>query len=61
MNDGSKPWIKITPQVMGKMSLSTVLMISGMYYLVTGRREANMSRMFTGAILTLASVFIFVL
>lgn len=61
MNDGAKPWIKMTPQVLGKTALSTVLMISGMYYLVTGRREANVSRMITGAILTLASVFIFVL
>jgi len=61
MNEGAKPWINVTPMVMGEMALSTVLMISGMYYLVTGRRQADMSRMIAGAILTLASVFIFVL
>jgi hypothetical protein len=61
MNEGAKPWISVTPRVMGKMALSTVLMAIGMYYLTTGRREASVSRMFTGAVLTLASVFIFVL
>ena len=61
MNEGSKPWLSITPQVMGKMALSTVLMAVGMYYLTTGRREASVSRMFSGAFLTLASVFIFFL
>lgn len=61
MNEGAKPWISVTPRVMGKMALSTVLMAIGMYYLTTGRREASVSRMFTGAFLTLASVFIFVL
>jgi hypothetical protein len=61
VNEGAKPWISVTPRVMGKMALSTVLMAIGMYYLTTGRREASVSRMFTGAFLTLASVFIFVL
>lgn len=61
MNEGSKPWLSITPQVMGKMALSTVLMAVGMYYLTTGRREASVSRMFSGAFLTLASVFLFFL
>lgn len=61
MREGAKPWISVTPAVMGKMALSTVLMAIGMYYLTTGRRDASMSRMFTGAFLTLASVFIFVL
>ena len=61
MSEGAKPWISVTPAVMGKMALSTVLMATGMYYLTTGRREASVSRMFTGAFLTLASVVIFVL
>jgi len=61
VNEGSKPWLSITPQVMGKMALSTVLMAVGMYYLTTGRREASVSRMFSGAFLTLASVFLFFL
>lgn len=61
MNEGVKPWIKMTPQAMGKAALSTVLMAIGMFYLTTGRRDASFSRMVTGAILTLASVFVFVL
>ncbi len=56
-----KPWITLTPQVMGKAALSVMLMAMGMHYLATGRTQADMSRMITGAILTLASVFIFVL
>lgn len=54
-----KPWISVTPGIMEKMALSTMLMASGMFYLATGRRDADMSRMFTGAILALASVFLF--
>lgn len=61
MSSGPKPWLDITPKVMGKVAMSTVLMAVGMYYLTTGRREASMSRMFTGAFLTLASVFLFLL
>jgi hypothetical protein len=61
MNEGAKPWLTITPKVMGKVALSTVLMAIGMYYLTTGRREASVSRMFTGAFLALASVFLFLL
>ena len=55
------PWITLTPKVMGKMALSTMLMSMGMYYLTTGRRDADTSRMITGAVLSLSSVFIFVL
>lgn len=61
MSDSAKPWITVTPQIMGKAAFSIFLMMAGMYYLVTGRREADMSRMITGALLTLASVFIFLL
>lgn len=60
MNDGAKPWLSITPQVMGKAALSTVLMAMGMFYLTTGRRDADTGRMFTGALLALASVFLFI-
>ena len=38
-----------------------MLMAVGMFYLTTGRSQASVSRMFTGAFLTLASVFVFVL
>lgn len=59
MNEGAKPWLAVTPRVMGKMALSIVLMAIGMHYLTTGRRDASVSRMFTGAFLALASVFLF--
>ncbi|MBI3289391.1 MAG: hypothetical protein HYZ74_07730 [Elusimicrobia bacterium] len=55
----STPWLNITPSVVGKMTLSTVLMACGMYYLASGRKEADVSRMITGAILTLLSIFVF--
>jgi len=61
MNDVAKPWIKMTPQALGKTALSTVLLAIGMFYLTTGRKEANLSRMITGAVITLASVLVFVL
>ena len=60
MTEGAKPWITVTPHVAGRMALSTVLMVIGMHYLVSGRKEANVSRMITGAILTVASVFLFI-
>ena len=60
MSEDVKPWITVTPKLMGKFALSTMLMAMGMYYLTTGRRDANTSRMMTGAFLTLASVFLFV-
>lgn len=61
MTGGVKPWISLTPAIMGKIALSVSLMTIGLYYLVSGRRDANMSRMFSGAFLTLASVFLFLL
>ncbi len=61
MSAAAKPWLDVTPRIMGKAAASTVLMAVGMYYLTTGRREASVSRMFTGAFLTLASVFLFLL
>ena len=51
------PWLNITPGVMTKVSLSVVLMTAGMYYLVTGRREAELNRMILGAVLSIASLF----
>lgn len=60
MSEGAQPWLAVTPKVMGKTALSVMLMAIGMYYLTTGRRDASVSRMFTGAFLALASVFLFV-
>ncbi|PIR15307.1 MAG: hypothetical protein COV48_15065 [Elusimicrobia bacterium CG11_big_fil_rev_8_21_14_0_20_64_6] len=61
MTGGVKPWISITPLVMGKMALSTILMTTGMYYLTTGRRDGEMSRMISGAVMTLLSLFVFLI
>lgn len=58
---GPKPWITLTPGIAGKAALSVMLMATGMFYLATGRKEAEVGRMITGAFLTLASVFIFLL
>lgn len=60
MSESAKPWISVTPAVMGKTALSVVMMCAGMYYLVSGRRDADASKMITGAILAVASVFLFI-
>lgn len=61
MKEGVKPWLTITPELMGKVALSTVLISAGMFYLVSGRKEGSFSRMVIGAILSLASLFIYAL
>ena len=52
-------WLNLTPVLILKVAGSTVLMATGMFYLATGRREANMGRILTGAVLTMASIFLF--
>lgn len=54
-----KPWLNVTPTMMERMSISVPLMAIGMFYLVTGRQQANLGRMMTGAVLSLASVALF--
>ena len=61
MTPALKPWLSITPPIMAKAALSIALMSSGMFYLATGRRDADLSRMTAGAVLALASVFLLVL
>jgi len=61
VTDAPSPWLDVTPKVMGKMALSTMLMAVGMYYLASGRKQAELSRMLTGAALAVASVFVFIL
>ena len=61
MKEGVKPWLTITPTLMEKVAVSTVLISAGMFYLVSGRKEGNFSRMVAGALLTLASIFIYAL
>jgi hypothetical protein len=59
VNDGAKPWLNLTPGTMEKAAVSVALMAVAMFYLVSGRQQANVSRMITGAILALASVALF--
>ena len=54
-----KPWLNVTPSMMERMSLAVPLLAIGMFYLVTGRQQANFGRMMTGAILSLAGVVLF--
>lgn len=61
MTEAAKPWLAVTPRLMGKAAVSTVLMAVGMYYLTSGRREGSVSRMFSGALLTVASVVLIML
>ncbi len=55
------PWLDITHGVALRVSVSTVCISIGMYYLVTGRRDASLDRMITGAVLCLMSCFVFAL
>jgi hypothetical protein len=55
----AKPWLTVTPQVAARMAVSTVLMATGMFYLVSGRKEADVKKMITGAMLALASIVLF--
>lgn len=56
MNEAAKPWLNVTPGMMEKTAISVPLLAVAMFYLVTGRQQANVGRMITGAILALASV-----
>lgn len=55
------PWLAITPTVALRVSASTVLITVGMYYLVSGRKEASLDRMIGGAMLCLLSMLVFAL
>lgn len=52
------PWLNLTPAVLGKVSVSIVLMSAGMFYLSTGRRDGSFNRMVIGAILALSCLLI---
>lgn len=54
-----EPWLDITPKVALRASASTVLISVGMFYLVTGRKNADLGRMWTGAVLCLLSLLAF--
>ncbi|MFI5345286.1 MAG: hypothetical protein ACHQ51_02815 [Elusimicrobiota bacterium] len=53
---GVEPVFKFTPQYGAKFTVALVLFGAGMHYLTTGRKEADLGRMITGAILALASL-----
>ncbi|MDX6768973.1 MAG: hypothetical protein SF051_05535 [Elusimicrobiota bacterium] len=57
----AQPWLNITPLVAVRVAAATVCISTGMYYLVTGRREASLDRMWTGAFLCLLSLLAFAL
>jgi hypothetical protein len=48
--------VRFTPQYAVKFAIAIVLFGAGMHYLVSGRKEADLGRMITGAILALASM-----
>jgi hypothetical protein len=54
-----EPWLDITPKVAVRTAVSTVLISVGMFYLVTGRKSADLGRMWTGAVLCLLSLLAF--
>ena len=54
-----EPWLDITPKIALRVSAATVLISMGMYYLVTGRRNAELGRMWTGAVLCLLILMVF--
>lgn len=55
----SGPLVKMTPAVAAKVAVSVVLLAAGLHYLSTGRRDGDMGRIVTGAVLALASLLFF--
>lgn len=51
--------IHFTPKLALKTSLASGLIAAGMYYMISGRKNADLNRMITGAVLTLASLLLF--
>lgn len=54
-----EPWLDVTPKVALRAAASTVLISMGMFYLVSGRKSADLGRMWTGAVLCLLSLLAF--
>ena len=50
------PTISMTPKRALKFSVAFTLLGAAMHYLVSGRKEANIDKMITGAVLVLASL-----
>jgi hypothetical protein len=52
--------LKITPGFVVKNIISLVLSLLGMYYLAIGKKEQDANTMIKGAVMLLASLFIFI-
>jgi hypothetical protein len=53
---GPKMVISMTPKRALRFSAAITLFGASMHYLVSGRKEANLNKMITGAVLALASM-----
>lgn len=53
------PWLDITPQIGLRVAASVSLMTVGLYFLSTGRRDADLQRMILGGLLSFASLLTF--
>lgn len=53
------PWLDITPQIGLRVAASVSLMTVGLYFLASGRRDADLRRMILGALLSFASLLTF--
>ena len=51
-----EPLFNMTPKTVSRFALAVVLFGAAMHYLVSGRKEASLGKMMTGAILALASL-----
>lgn len=50
------PWKGLTPVYAGKLAMAIVCFGAGMHYLSSGRKEANLNKIITGAVLSLLSL-----
>jgi hypothetical protein len=53
---GVQPAVQVAPKTVLRVAGAIVLLSMSMHYLATGRKEASLQRMITGAILALASL-----
>lgn len=59
-SSGAKlPWLDVTPALGLRIASSISLMCMGLYFLASGREQADLSRMTLGALLSIASLLVF--
>ena len=51
-----EPIVSVSTKTAGRFALAVMLFGAAMHYLVSGRKEANLNKMITGALLALASI-----